>query len=358
MNTRFFIAALAVLFFQLTACVKEETLVTPPATVSDPEIPSGERISIHFGTSTQRGCLYSFSNCIWIGWGATAANFDNRFALQFQAGEEAGQYFGQFFPLTADYTVNQEEAQALGIEAQVIPAGMYPLRDVFDGQSTGKKMVVLDGNAGLKTGNLVNTANPQENLGQLHNLAVQVVLHENREQLAALKGDQAAIQQLITEKVVAFLENAGVPVNAADLQRVQNLQLTADYSDYSKRLAETRLSDGDKKVLQNLFDAAAAIPVRNADELKKFLEFMNAREAELAGNTSLQQPKVVLSMISVLKYSRYFWFWRANSIEGTAGDPVLAGNIPPWVWADVVGMEIGGPVVSAVASIAVYLHTQ
>lgn len=357
MNTRNFHFALLLttLSFSLFSCAKTEETLTPVEVKSSPVIPTGDLIRIHFGTSTQNGCLYSFSNCIWIGWGASAANYDARMAMQFDQGDEAGNYFGQYFPLTSDYTVDEVEAKALGIEPQVIPAGFYPLRDVSTGQATGRRSVVFLPEPGLQTGSLLNPNNPQDNLGQLHNLAVQVVLHENHDAIQALNGDHAAIQKLVTEKTIQFLAEAEVPVSAEDQKRAFALNLDRDFGDYAARLEETSLSANDKKVLLGVFNEAAAVTVNAPADLKNFVNLMTEQENRLSHDAKLDNPKLLLSMVSVLKNSRYFWYWKSiSSPDGGAGT-VSAGKIPDWVWADIIGMELGGPVGSAIASTLVYL---
>jgi hypothetical protein len=359
MKIRTFFTALTALALcaSLFSCNKEELSIQPPSEEVAPNIPSGDRIIIHFGTSTQKGCIYSFTNCIWIGWGAEATNRNGQFALQFDQGDEAGEYFGQYFPLTADFTVDSAAAQSLGIEPQVIPAGLYPLQNAAGGQATRKRFVSFDPATGLAVGGLVNPNNPQDNIGQLHNLAVQVVLNENRAAINALNGNRAAIQQLLTEKTSRFLADAGLPVSTAEQQRSAALNLHRDYANYADRLAETRLSAYDKQALLPLFNEAASFPVRSPEELSNFVAFMTAQENRLAQDTNLNNPKVVLSMLSTLKYSRYLWFWKSISSPAPGNGSVEPVSIPDWVWADIIGLELGGPLVSVVSSIAVYLET-
>lgn len=341
------------------SCTKTEDIaIEQPIEKTAPGIPAASRIRIHFGTSTQNGCLYSFSNCIWIGWGASALNYDARYALQFDRGDEASQYFGQYFPLTADYTVDATAAKTLGMEEQVIPAGFYRFRDVASGQATGRRMVQFDPTTGHPVKALVNPNNPQDNIGQLHNLTVQVVLHDNRDAIKALGSDRVAVRKLLTEKTLQFLAEAELPLTAAEQQYVNALDLNRNFGNYAARLDETRLSANDKKVLLAIFDQAAAIPVSSPESLSKFVTLMTERENQLARDTKLDDPRTVLSMVSVLKYSRYFWYWK--SFSSPTANP--AGNtepatIPDWVWADIIGLELGGPVGSAVASAIVYLDT-
>ena len=359
MNTRIFTSALTALAFfaGLFSCTKSEDQPTPTpvATEITPTIPDGNRIYINFGTSTQMGCMYSFSNCIWIGWGAQAVNVQDRLALQFDQGDAAGEYFGQYFPLTADYVVDAATAKQLGVVEQVIPAGFYPLRDVASGQATGKQTVLFQPGIGKPVASLVNPNNPQDNIGQLHNLAVQVVLNDNRAAIAALNGDKKAIRKLVTGKTEQFLAEAELPVPAAEQQRADTLQVYRDYSNYTARLNETHLSAGDKKILQSIFDEAAAIPVSSPEELSKFIILMTEQENRLVHDGQLDNPKVVLSMVSVLKYSRYFWYWKSITATDPGTGGATSSQIPDWVWADVIGMELGGPLVSAAASTLVYL---
>jgi len=359
MNIRINYTALIALALcaSLFSCNKEELSIQPPVGEVTPNIPSGDRIIIHFGTSTQKGCIYSFTNCIWIGWGADAKNRNGHFALQFEQGDEAGEYFGQYFPLTADFIVDSAAAHSLGIEPQVIPAGFYPLHDLLSGADTGKRAVSFNPAAGLSVKGLVNPNNPQDNIGQLHNLAVQVVLNDNRDAINALNGDRTAIRKLLMEKTSQFLAEADLPVSASELQRSAALDLQRDYANYADRLEETRLSAYDKQTLLSLFNEAASFPVRSPEELSNFVAFVTAQENQLVHNAELDNPKVVLSMVSTLKYSRYFWYWKSISSPTPGNGSVEPAGIPEWVWADIIGLELGGPLVSAVASAAVYLDT-
>lgn len=359
MNIRTFSAfALPLVVLALTtfSCTKTEDIsIAPVATHTAPTIPSGERIRIHFGTSTQLGCMYSFSNCIWIGWGASAENYAGQMALQFDQGDEAVQYFGEYFPLTSDYKLDAASAKSLGLEEQVIPAGFYPIRDEATGQATGKRIVQFHPAAGHPVKSLVNLNNPQDNIGQLHNLAVQVVLNKHQDAIKTLNGDRKAVQKLLTEKTIQFLSEADLPLNTSEQQYAYALDLNRDFQNYAARLEETHLSASDKKTLLAIFDEAAAIPVRSPEDLSKFVAVMTERENQLAFNTPLDNPKTVLSMVSVLKYSRYFWYWKSISSPNSDAGSTDASRIPDWVWADIIGMELGGPLVSAVASAVVYL---
>ncbi len=339
------------------SCTKtEDVAIDQPIEKTAPTIPTASRIRIHFGTSTQMGCMYSFSNCILIDWGASAQNYDARYALQFEQGDKASQYFGQYFPLTADYTVDANAAKTLGIEEQVIPAGFYRFRDVASGQATGKRLVQFGTSTGRPVKALVNPNNPQDNIGQLHNLAVQVVLHDNRDAIKALGSDRKAVQKLLTEKTLQFLAEAELPLTAAEQQYVNAIDLNRDFGNYAARLDETRLSANDKKVLLSIFDQAASIPVSSPEDLSKFVALMTERENQLARDTKLDNSTTVLSMVSVLKYSRYFWYWKSFTSSNPAGSTEPA-SIPDWVWADIIGLELGGPLTSAVASAVVYLDT-
>lgn len=359
MKSRNFFSALTLVALAIAAfsCTKTEEadVLNPVDVVKTPSIPDGNRIIIHFGTSTQMGCMYSFSNCIWIGWGTELANYQDRAALQFDQGDAAGQYFGQYFPLTSDYVIDAATASALGIPEQVIPAGFYALRDVATGQATGKRQVSFSPEFSRPVASLVNPNNPQDNIGQLHNLAVQVMLHDNKDALKTLKDDKKTTREFLTGKLIQFMAEAELPVSANDQQIANEVEIYRDYSDYAARLNETRLSAKDKKTLLEIFDEAAATPVSSPEELSNFVNIMTDRENQLANSASLDNPKVVLSMVSVLKYSRYFWFWKSISSPEVGNGTPVSSKIPDWVWADIIGMELGGPVVSALASTAVYL---
>ncbi len=352
MKNSTFSSALTLVALSLIIFSCSKSAVEAPQPVADkfPAIPEGNRIIIHFGTATQMGCMYSFSNCIWIGWG-DALNDQNALALQLTDGNQADQYFGNYFPLTADFAVDDANAQAMGLKAQVIPAGFYLIKD----SPTGK-LITFSPEFAHPVAPLVNPNNPQDNIGQLHNLAMQVILSpENKDIIKQMNGDKDAIRRFVLDKTIQFLSESGVPVAKEEQQRVQALELYRNYADYAARLDETRLSAGDKKVLRPIFDEVSHMPVTSPGELSRFVEVMTAYESNLAGETQLDDPKMVLSTLSTLKYSRYYWYWKSIS-SGGSGVPEPA-QIPDWVWADAIGLELGGPVASIAASVLVYLDT-
>ncbi|MEO6039242.1 MAG: hypothetical protein ABIQ93_12590 [Saprospiraceae bacterium] len=342
---------LIALCLSILSCTKKAgPEILPPSADTFPTVPEGNRIRIHFGTWNQHGCMYSFSDCISITWGADLTNFQDRFAVRFDNGDAASQYFGNYFPLTADYAVDEVTAQSLGLHAQVIPAGLYPLQD----SPTGK-IIVFSPESGHPVAPLVNPNNPQDNIGQLHNLAVQVILNpENKAAIKAMQGDKVAIQQFITDKTFQFLDENGLTASAEEQKKVRALDFIRDYAKYAVRLDETRLSANDKQVLLPILDGAAELPIASPEDLSRFVKVMTNLENNLATNTQLDDPKMVLSAVSVLKYSRYFWYWKSVS-GGGSGQPEPA-QVPNWVWADMLGMEIGGPAGAVIASVAVYMN--
>ena len=348
-----FSSALVLIALCMTAfsCTKSEPEpVEPVAADKFPSVPDGNRIIIHFGTSTMMGCMYSFSNCIWIGWGDVLNN-QSALALQLTDSEQADQYFGDYFPLTADFTVDAASAQSLGLKEQVIPAGFYPLRD-----SPGGKIATFSPEFARPVAPLVNPNNPQDNLGQLHNLALQVILSpENKAVIKQLKGDREAVRQFVHDKTIQFLTESGVEISKEEQTKVQALELYRNYADFAARQNETRLSENDKQVLRPILEEAAHLPVSSPEELSHFVEMMTDFENSVARDNQLDNPKMVLSTLSVLKYSRYYWYWKSIS-NGGSGVPEAA-QIPEWVWADAIAFELGGPVASIVASVIVYVDT-
>lgn len=345
------ILALVALSLITFSCSKTAPETPQPVADTFPTIPDASRFNIHFGTSTMLGCMYSFSNCIWIGWGDALAD-QSRMALQFTDGNQAGQYFGDYFPLTADFTLDAASAEGIGLKAHVIPAGFYLIKD----SPTGKRITFSPENA-QPVAALVNPDNPQDNIGQLHNLAMQMILSpENKGIIKQFNGDKTAIRQFVLDKTFQFMSENGVTVTAEEQKRIQAIDFNRNFSDYTARLDETRLSENDKKALLPIFNEVSRMPVTSPNELSQFVEVMTNFENTLTSDTHLDDPRMVLSTLSTLKYSRYYWYWRSVSKGGGSGVPEPA-QIPDWVWADAIGLELGGPVASVAASVIVYLDT-
>lgn len=347
----FFAASLLTIAFLFFSACTPEAIEEPIVKSTFPTVPDASRLIIHFGTATQTGCMYSFSNCIWIGWGANLTNFAERPALHFDNGDAAGEYFGSYFPLTADYTIDATSAEQLGIAPQIIPAGFYPLLD----SPVGKVIQFTPDNPD-PVAPLVNPNNPQDDLGQLHNLAMQVIgSPENKAKIAGMGDDKAAVRAFILEKTFQFLEEAGIPVPASEQEQVKQLHFDQNFSDYTARQEETHLSANDKKAVLDVMNQVSGIEIRSTKELSQFVTTMTNIENRLAKDNTLDDPKMVLSTLAVMKYSRYYWYWNAFS-KGNSGT-TQSSKMPEWVWADIIGFELGGPAGSIAASVLVYLDT-
>jgi hypothetical protein len=334
----------------IVSCTKKTDPINKPVVNTFPTMPEGSRFAINFGTSTYNGCMSTFRNCIWIGWDATATNLSDRYAVTFDKPDEVAQYFGSYFPLTADFTVDESNAKTLGLKPQVIAAGFYPIQSTPVGNA-----VIFAPEIQHHVYPLVNPNNPQDNIGQIHNLAMQVILSpENRAAISKMNGDKTAIRQFILDKTTQFLTEAGFTLSASELQKVQQVGFDRKFSDYGARLDETRLSQHDNKVLRGILDEVSALPVKTTDDLSRFVEVMTNYENSIGRSQQVDDPTMVLSALSVLKYSRYYWFWHSISKgDGTA----TPSSIPEWVYADAIGLELGGPVLAIAASVVVYLDT-
>lgn len=328
MKTLNFFSTLSLIatFIFIASCTKPDS-TDQVVDKFEPTVPDGERIIIHFGTSTYRGCMYSFSNCIWIGWGSALDNAQ-AFSLQFDNGGEVDEYFGDYFPLTGDFVVEQQS----GVPAQVVKAGFY----AFEDSPTGKRIVFSPENR-QPVASPINDANPQNNLGQLHNLAMQVILtKEAKEQAKSVNYDLKEIRKFVTARTVKFLqEEAGISINATEQQHIIDAGFSDDYANYESWLQKSRLSEYDRQVMQSVLDQASAMPVNSTQELDAFVRAMNDIENGLANDTNIDNPKMVLSAVSTIKYSRYYWYWNGISRDGES-------HRADWWIADVKGLILGG----------------
>lgn len=327
MTTRNFFSALSLIaiFAAITSCTKpvDDVIVVDEV---KPTVPDGSRIIIHFGTSTYRGCMYSFSNCIWIGWGDALALNQQDYTLLFNNGEEVGSYYGDFFPLTADCTLDP----VAGMAPQTIPAGFYR----FSLSPDGRRTIRFAADNRQPVSSVVNPNNPQDNLGQLHNLAVQAILGDA--EIQSPDFDALRNKDLLVSKTVQFLQNeADVIIGSAEQQRIVSATFTDDYDNHQAWVAASKLSENDKKVLTEILDVASGMPVNSPEQLSHFVDVMTEFENNLVKNTSLDNPKLVLSAVSVAKHSRYFWYWKNFT----------TGNTPyrsDWWKADLKGLLTGG----------------
>lgn len=345
-----FAATLVTTFACVKPAVEEPVVVTPTETA--PDVPDGARFSIHFGTSTYMGCMYSFRNCIYIDlFGATASARNGYPVLPVSQPDLTQSTFGRVFPLTDNFTIDPATAAELHIEPQTLPAGFYPIVTGADGTSE----LILSPAEGRPVAPLVNTNNPQDNLGQFHNLALQHLLSpDNQQKISALGNDRAAIQKYLIDQTLALAAESGYTVTATEEKRIRATNLDRNYNDFDARHQESLLSANDKTVLSDIFAEVNGLPVNTPDQLSQFVKVLTEHENTLTQRYQIDNPKLVLSTLSALKYSRYYWFWRSKAFADGQGGTSTAASIPDWVWADVIGMELGGPIASAAASAFVY----
>lgn len=331
MHTRIFVSALSIaaLFATLFSCTKPVDEL--PEKRVEPTVPEGSRIIIHFGTSTQKGCMYSFSNCIWIGWGDALLDQQHKLAFSFANSDEVSETYGSFFPLTADFLLPAEN----GEPAEVLESGFYR----FTNSADGRKGIVFDPAFLQPVATLVNTNNPQDNLGQLHNLAMQAIYTKaTKETAQTLKNDPKALRKILTTQSVQFLDKeADVKIGAVEQAQIENAGFSADYTNHRAWIAESGLSEHDRNLLMDMMEVASAMPVNTPEQLSAFVKVMTDIENGFVQNPSIDNRKMLLSAVSVAKYSRYYWFWKNYGSDN--GDVAAAVD---WWKADVRGFIKGG----------------
>ncbi|MBP6810239.1 MAG: hypothetical protein KA138_01860 [Saprospiraceae bacterium] len=327
MTTRTFFLTLTLFTISFFILSCEKTTLEAPIVKVTPTVPDGSRIIIHFGTSTQRGCIYSFTNCIWIGWEHAKEIQGQNLAFLFEDAEVVNADYGDFFPVTADFTL---ETPA-GTPSQVLQAGFYRFQPLSDGQ----KMISFSDSFLLPVAPLVNPNNPQDNLGQLHNLAMQALYTaKTKDELKAM--DIKAAQKMLAAKSVQFLASeAEIVISPAEQAQIENATFDEQYDNHHAWLQSSSLSTGDQKVLGDILDMASAMPVNSTEQLSDFVSLMTELENGLAQNATIDNPKLLLSAISVAKYSRYFWYWKCLTHDQPA-------SVPNWWKADVKGLIEGG----------------
>lgn len=328
MTTRNFFYALSLTTISLFIASCEKTIINEPiAAPVKATVPDGSRIRIHFGTSTQRGCIYSFTNCIWIGWEKATELQQSALTFQFDDGTEVDEHFGNFFPLTADCTVDGQN----GTAPQVLKSGFYR----FQLSPIGKKIISFSDENLQPVAPLVNPNNPQDNLGQLHNLAMQAIFTASTKD--EVKGlDLKATRKLLTAKSAQFLETeAEVVLSETEQQQIENATFADNYDNHQAWIASSKLSANDRLILGNILDQVSEMPVNSPEQLNEFVKAVTEIENNLLLNGTLDDSKMVFSAVSVMKYSRYFWYWKSLANDQTPARP-------DWWKADVKGLIEGG----------------
>jgi len=329
MTTRNFLSILSLVIFSSFIVSCEKTALDTAVVKVQPTLPEGSRIRIHFGTSTLKGCMYSFSNCIWIGWGNAELQDQQKLAFKFDNGDEVGAEYGNYFPLTTNFTV---ESQA-GTPPQVIESGLYR----FQTSPDGRKMIEFSSENCLPIAPLANPNNPQDNLGQLHNLAMQSIFTpKTKAEVKAVGYDIKAARKILATQSVQFLETeAEIVINDIEQKQIENAAFDGNYDDHQAWLQNSSLSANDRQVLGDILDKASSLPVNSTEQLSEFVHIMTELENSLVQNTTLDNPKLLFSAVSVAKYSRYYWYWKSLSNDEPAARP-------NWWKADVKGLIEGG----------------
>jgi len=298
-----------------------------------PLIPDAERIIIHFGTSTKYGCIYSFSNCIWIGWEEHPGG--KWLAIQSAKGEGVRKYFGQYYPLTADSVLD---------DGRVILSGFYPVTDTAPGT-----LVTFDPAIRMPLASLLNPGNPQDNLGNLHTLGVQEILSsEDLANLQASDTDPSRVHEIAWDRAIELLASAGVPLSQAERDWVQGFDFSKDPSDYSARLSESRLTQNDRDVLSSVLRLGSSLHIASPEELSHFVDVMTNLEKRLVAQGALDDPDLLLGAVAVFKYGRYQFAWRSFAFPEEAG--AYSSAVPKPVWAGTLGFVLGGPAAGIAAT--------
>jgi hypothetical protein len=338
MTTRKFFSALLLISILFSVASCEKSNPEPAPADRGFTVPEGSRIIIHFGTSTQRGCMYSFSNCIWIGWGNAVDLNRQHYTLQFND-PASTEPFGQFFPLVAECSLAPQN----GLPAQTLQPGFYR----FELDAAGRKQISFDPNKRIPVTSLVNPNNPQDNLGQLHNLAIEAILDtDTRAAMKAAGYDIAQCKKVLAAKTVQFLKDqADVVIGSSEQQLVEKSGFSDGYDKHSEWLKASKLSLRDQQTLLNILDMADGMPVESPAQLSQFVAAMTDAETVLANDRSaMDNPHMVLSAISIAKHSRYYWFWKNYSQDTTA-------QRADWWKADVKGLIEGGIVQAIIDSV-------
>ena len=76
------------------------------------------------------------------------------------------------------------------------------------------------------------------------------------------------------------------------------------------------MSANDKKVLREIMDQVSGMEINSTEDLSQFVDIMTNFENHFATVDVLDDPKMVLSTLSVMKYSRSYWYWYAISKGG------------------------------------------
>jgi len=330
MNTRNFFSALILIatFSSFVSCTKADDILTTDEVVA-PTMPEGNRIRIHFGTSTMNGCMYSFSNCIWIGWGnATDLNQQSP-AFLFDNSEEVSADYGNYFPLTADFTTESTS----GVPPQTLHSGFYR----FQTSPDGRKTISFSQDNLIPVAALVNPNNPQDNVGQLHNLAMQVIYTApTKAEAKAADYNLKSIRKMLTTQSVEFLsKEADVVIGTTEQRQIESAAFDGNYENYPLWLEQSSLSVTDRRILGDILNKAASIPVNSPEQLSTFVSIMTEMENGLALNSAVNNPKLLLSAVSIAKYSRYYWYWKCLANDEPA-------TRPNWWIADVKGFIQGG----------------
>jgi hypothetical protein len=200
-----------------------------------------------------------------------------------------------------------------------------------------------------------NPANPFDYVGQQHNEMLDFIFTENAEKVAALQGDDFALQNLYIELATRFaLENGYADANEFPLDHYLKLMthnpealiVQQPYLEYEPYLSAVEIPPHVRPWAEKLYAMLSGYPVENAESLPGFFKAIRTFEAEAMAALGTEESVIILVAASTARYSAAYW----NDKKGFDG-PQLFGWRESF-FADAFGAGMGAAAGAAVGAAA------
>lgn len=222
-----------------------------------------------------------------------------------------------------------------------------------------------------------NPANPFDYVGQQHNEALDFIFTEHAEKVAALQGDDFALQNLYVELATRFALEKGY-ANAKEFPLDHYLKLMTHnpealivqqpYLGYEPYLSAVEIPPHVRPWAEKLYAMLSGYPVENAESLTGLFKTIRTFEAEAMAALGKEEGAIILIVASTARYSATYWGdkkgfdgpqlfgWRESffadalgaGMGAAAGAAVgAAAGGAPSVPGAIIGGLIGGAVASA-----------
>jgi len=191
---------------------------------------------------------------------------------------------------------------------------------------------------GLK--NPANKNNPYDKAGQLHNTGLDFIIAREKP-LVGLKDNKQALEQYIFEKATSFVDKnieEETPLSLEELKQGAKTLFDVNQST-EEAINQAPLSSYEKEILYEFLHATSTFSQNNVADVNKQIAIAIKFENRIVQDKQIENQAILLSSISVLKHSTYYWAKQGLNPEA---DWNKIGPVSSINWWDVAKADFRG----------------